>query len=213
MFAAVAALAQLPGGSVFRRLSQEVEAAAAERHGGIKVYQLQVMWACCCASCMACHFCIPLSWRSMSRTYCTIVVSMRVSARNSSGSLSLQRKALLSTAHEVLVSNSWPNGVLSVVCVVPQPLFVSRSASALECQAVQLVSAVLMESAPNLPGTGAVSQQGGKQQQLPFAAEQLSAAEPHLVALQRLYQQETGLSVQSLRHPRMMQLLLSGGLR
>jgi hypothetical protein len=38
----VTALAQLPGGSVFRRLSQEVEAAAAERHGGIKVYQLQV---------------------------------------------------------------------------------------------------------------------------------------------------------------------------
>lgn len=37
-----AALAQLPGGTVFRRLSQEVEAAAAERHGGIKVYQLQV---------------------------------------------------------------------------------------------------------------------------------------------------------------------------
>jgi hypothetical protein len=36
-------LAQLPGGSVFRRLSQEVEAAAAERHGGIKVYQLQVV--------------------------------------------------------------------------------------------------------------------------------------------------------------------------
>jgi hypothetical protein len=76
---------------------------------------------------------------------------------------------------------------------------------------VQLVSAVLMESAPNLPGTGAVCQQGSKnKQQLPFAAEQLSAAEPHLVALQRLYQQETELSVQPLRHPRMMQLLLSG---
>jgi hypothetical protein len=41
-----AALAQLPGGSVFRRLSQEVEAAAAERQGGIKVYQLQVCWTC-----------------------------------------------------------------------------------------------------------------------------------------------------------------------
>lgn len=37
-----AALSQLPGGGVFRRLSQEVERAAAERHGGIKVYQLQV---------------------------------------------------------------------------------------------------------------------------------------------------------------------------
>lgn len=76
---------------------------------------------------------------------------------------------------------------------------------------MQLVSAVLMESAPNLPGTGAVCQQGSNnKQQLPFAAEQLSAAEPHLVALQRLYQQETELSVQPLRHPRMMQLLLSG---
>jgi hypothetical protein len=67
-----------------------------------------------------------------------------------------------------------------------------------------------MESAPNLPGAGAVSQQGSKQQQLSFAAEQLSAAELHLVALQRLYQQEAELSVQPLRHPRMMQLLLSG---
>jgi len=40
------ALAQLPGGGVFRRLSEEVEAAAAERHGGVKVYQLQVSSLC-----------------------------------------------------------------------------------------------------------------------------------------------------------------------
>lgn len=89
-----------------------------------------------------------------------------------------------------------------------QPLFVPPSASSLECQAVQLVSAVLVESAPNLPGTGSAQQQGpGKQ---PFVAEQIAAAEQHLVALQQLYQQEAELSVQPLRHPRMLQLLLSG---
>jgi hypothetical protein len=67
-----------------------------------------------------------------------------------------------------------------------------------------------MESAPNLPGAGAVSQEGAKQQQLPFVSEQLAAAEAPLIALQRLYQQDSELSVQPLRHPRMMQLLLSG---
>lgn len=67
-----------------------------------------------------------------------------------------------------------------------QPLFVPPSASALESQAVQLVAAVLMESAPNLPGAGSAAQQGpGKQ---PFVAEQVAAAEHHLVALQQLYQ-------------------------
>lgn len=54
-----AALAQLPGGTVFRRLSQEVEAAAAERHGGIKVYQLQVsiVHKICCHPHTYCSFC------------------------------------------------------------------------------------------------------------------------------------------------------------
>jgi hypothetical protein len=41
-------------------------------------------------------------------------------------------------------------------------------------------------------------------------AEQIAAAEQHLVALQQLYQQEGQLSAQALRHPRMLQLLLSG---
>jgi negative elongation factor C/D len=41
----LAAAASWPGGAVFRRLSQEVEAAAVAQHGGAKVYQLQV--GCC----------------------------------------------------------------------------------------------------------------------------------------------------------------------
>lgn len=38
----LAAAASWPGGGVFRRLGQEVEAAAVAQHGGTKVYQLQV---------------------------------------------------------------------------------------------------------------------------------------------------------------------------
>jgi hypothetical protein len=105
------------------------------------------------------------------------------------------------------------------VCHVPaQPLFLPRSAPALECQAAQLVSAILVASAPNLPGTGSAAQadagkqqQQQQQQQQPFVSEQLAAAEQPLIALQQMYQQEPELSVQPLRHPRLMQLLLSGG--
>lgn len=92
-----------------------------------------------------------------------------------------------------------------------QPLFLPRTAPVLECQAAQLVSAVLVASAPNLPGTGSASQvDAGKQQQMPFVPEQLAAAEQPLIALQQMYQREPELSVQPLRHPRLMQLLLSG---
>jgi len=89
---------------------------------------------------------------------------------------------------------------------------VPRSASALECQAAQLVSDVLVRSSPTLPGSGpaAPAGQGGRQQHN-FNSGQLSAAEAPLVALQELYGQAAQLSVQPLRHPKLMQLLLSGG--
>jgi hypothetical protein len=96
-------------------------------------------------------------------------------------------------------------------CLLLQPLFVPQEAPSLECQAVQLVAEILMTSAPNLPGTGAEGpSQDSHETQLPFRPEQLAAAEAPLTALQRLYQQETQLAVQPLRHPRLLQLLLSG---
>lgn len=185
-----AALAQLPGGSVFRRLSQEVEAAAAERQGGIKVYQLQVRTCSSLLRGTSSLLLCAVSSTAHACNTCTACVSSK----------GLSRACV------------WHNSVFVYACLwrMLQPLFVPRTATLLECRAAQLVSAVLIESAPNLPGAGAVSQETSKQQLLPFVSEQLVAAEPPLVALQRLYQQESELSVQPLRHPRMMQLLLSG---
>lgn len=75
---------------------------------------------------------------------------------------------------------------------------------------MQLVSDVLVKSSPREPGSGSAAETGGSHQQPSFNAGQLTAAEQPLLALQRLYQQEIELSVQPLRHPRMLQLLLSG---
>ncbi|KAF8064640.1 FPS1 [Scenedesmus sp. PABB004] len=127
----LAAAAGWPGGGVFRRLSQEVEAAAVAKHGGAKVYQLL-------------------------------------------------------------------------------PLFVPLSAGPEERQAAQLVSEVLMRSAPTLPGgSGPVVAGAGPG----AAAAQLAAAAAPLVQLHELYHDQAGagaVPVDPLRHPQVMQLLLSG---
>lgn len=105
---------------------------------------------------------------------------------------------------------------VSSCCCAPdgglQPLFVPRSASPLECTAAKLTSEVLLQSATNLSGSGLLSEPvpGNAKQQAAFVQQQLAAAEAPLVSLQRLYQREATLTVQPLRHPQLMKLLLSG---
>jgi hypothetical protein len=75
---------------------------------------------------------------------------------------------------------------------------------------VQLVSEALTKSAASVPGSGVAGGAAGNKHGAAFITQQLAKAQPALVCLQQLYQQEQELGVQPLRHPQLMQLLLSG---
>jgi hypothetical protein len=151
----LAAAASWPGGDVFRRLGQEVEAAAVAQHGGPKVYQLQVChvifdvmmcytmprhywWlieprgqrSCCLHS---------MKWANLYHLQaCFVMLSLN------------QQKTCIRFHLQLLTCMCFC--CMMLPCVFLQPLFVPLSATPGERQAVALVSEVLIRSAPSLPG-------------------------------------------------------------